>query len=325
MTNSDKRPRIAANTNQANYDSDDKLKGPVGGGVLPFTVFVDDNFHYKDSSARNKNGEYDTYDAAVAACKVIVDESLLENYVKGMSADDLYQRYMMFGEDPWVTPAPEGEHFSAWDYAKQQCVERAGALTNPSNVVNDWPLDLSGDNLLVALKIVQERFKDSIPPEMTMPVQPEDEEGPSGWDCVQAARFDMTPDELRELIRKRGPLPEELIRRIDRIFPVLTNLLGYVRSDESKSVRDAWIDGISAYLFPEIEVAWLEWMAETLVSFSRAEVETWEQFAEAFELLETRTKMSEADTIKEVNPRALTECQVIYLLALGKVKNNHLP
>ena len=90
---------------------------------MTYKVFVDDNFHYMDESERYGSGEYESYDVAITACKAIVDEFIAENYSEGMSADDLYAGYVMFGEDPFISPEPEGVHFSAWDYAKQRCSE----------------------------------------------------------------------------------------------------------------------------------------------------------------------------------------------------------
>ena len=42
----------------------------------PYTVFVDDNFHYMDESERYKLGEFADCASAMAACKQIVDEFL---------------------------------------------------------------------------------------------------------------------------------------------------------------------------------------------------------------------------------------------------------
>ena len=88
-----------------------------------FEVFVDDNFHYQDESERYKHGEYDTWEAAVAACKRLVDGELLHLYAPGDSALELYSSYTSFGEDPFIRPCPRGERFSAWEYARRRCDE----------------------------------------------------------------------------------------------------------------------------------------------------------------------------------------------------------
>ena len=88
-----------------------------------FAVFVDDNFHYQDESERYRLGEYETWEEAVAACRKLVDGSLLHLYKPGESAADLYFSYTSFGEDPFIRPSPRGERFSAWEYARQRCNE----------------------------------------------------------------------------------------------------------------------------------------------------------------------------------------------------------
>ncbi len=44
-----------------------------------YTVRVDDNFHYMDSSERYTAGEYDTWDEALAKAQSIVDDYLLRD------------------------------------------------------------------------------------------------------------------------------------------------------------------------------------------------------------------------------------------------------
>ena len=95
-----------------------------------FEVFVDDNFHYQDESERYKHGEYETWEAAVAACKRIVDGDLLHFHKPGESAAELYYSYTSFGEDPFIRPQPPGERFSAWDYARQRCDEICANAAN---------------------------------------------------------------------------------------------------------------------------------------------------------------------------------------------------
>lgn len=89
---------------------------------LPYTVYVDDNYHYQDEEHRHKLGEFASVDEAVAACKRIVDEYLQGAMEPGKSADDLYSSYVHFGENPFIAGA-DGVPFSAWSYAKQRCEE----------------------------------------------------------------------------------------------------------------------------------------------------------------------------------------------------------
>jgi len=90
---------------------------------MSFTVFVDDNFHYQDKSERYQLGEFDAYEAALVACQKIVDQYLASAFKEGMTAAELYQSYVSFGEDPFIVPKPEGADFSAWNYARRRCAE----------------------------------------------------------------------------------------------------------------------------------------------------------------------------------------------------------
>jgi hypothetical protein len=95
---------------------------------MAYIVYVDDNFHFMDESERYKLGEFATFEEAVRISKKIVDEFLLSGYKPGMTARQLYEGYMMFGEDPFIGgPAEKPYHFSAWEYAKRRCEE----LCNP--------------------------------------------------------------------------------------------------------------------------------------------------------------------------------------------------
>ena len=88
-----------------------------------YRVLVDDNFHYGDESERYEHGQFDTCESAIAACKRIVDEFLLDAYKAGMTPGELWQRYTGFGDDPFITSSGPRCVFSAWDYARQRCDE----------------------------------------------------------------------------------------------------------------------------------------------------------------------------------------------------------
>jgi hypothetical protein len=88
-----------------------------------YIVYVDDNYHYMDETERYKLGEYDTREAAVAACKAKVEE-YFERIEKGKySYEELWGGYMEYGEDPYISNEDIKDHFSAWEYAKQRCQE----------------------------------------------------------------------------------------------------------------------------------------------------------------------------------------------------------
>lgn len=89
-----------------------------------WTVYVDDNFHYMDEDERYVLGAFDSYEAALVACRKIVDEFLCDN--PASTADELYESFIQFGEDPWImgpATATEMPRFSARDYALQRCHE----------------------------------------------------------------------------------------------------------------------------------------------------------------------------------------------------------
>lgn len=93
--------------------------------VKKYTVYVDDNFHQGDEKERYKLGEYDTRAAALSACKARVEE-YFERIPKGRySFHELWQGYMLYGEDPFIVDDDDVKPFSAWEYAKQRCREHA--------------------------------------------------------------------------------------------------------------------------------------------------------------------------------------------------------
>jgi hypothetical protein len=94
-----------------------------------YKVLIDDNFHYMDESERVTHGVFATADEALAACRSIVDDFLTDALEPGMSATDLYERYVSFGDDPFIVPVDQKGApvaFSAWEYARQRCEKVAG-------------------------------------------------------------------------------------------------------------------------------------------------------------------------------------------------------
>ncbi|QKC82617.1 hypothetical protein EB232_14240 [Mesorhizobium sp. NZP2077] len=89
-----------------------------------YQVFVDDNFHYRDESHRYLDGQFATYDEAVAHCRAIVDGDLENAFKPGATAEERFATYSLFGLDPFIKTPPERRvdpPFSAWDYAKERC------------------------------------------------------------------------------------------------------------------------------------------------------------------------------------------------------------
>jgi hypothetical protein len=97
--------------------------------MAPYKVMVDDNFHYMDEDERWELGRFATAGEALAACRKLVDESLIEEYRDGATADQLFDRYTSFGDEPFVVAldgAPKVD-FSARTYAEQRARELAVA------------------------------------------------------------------------------------------------------------------------------------------------------------------------------------------------------
>jgi hypothetical protein len=100
---------------------EDSLNNELGN----YLVYVDDNFHYMDESYRYFAGAFGNFEEAVNFCKKILDDFLIKEYKNGMSADELYNHYTDFGEDPFIRsndPDFTGR-FSAWNYAKEKSAE----------------------------------------------------------------------------------------------------------------------------------------------------------------------------------------------------------
>ncbi len=100
-----------------------------------YTILVDDNFHYMDESERYTSGKFSSLDAAIEACRHIVDDFLEEN-CKGVrpTSDALYEHYVAFGPDPFIVsddPSPPPAPFSAWTYAREQCGRLGKPEINP--------------------------------------------------------------------------------------------------------------------------------------------------------------------------------------------------
>jgi hypothetical protein len=100
---------------------------------VPYTVCVDDNFHYMDESERYSLGEFATAAQAVETCQKIVDEFLRQGFKPGMKWQDLYEGYVGFGEDPFIVGEPP-VRFSAWDYARRRCVEMCAGGSPPETL-----------------------------------------------------------------------------------------------------------------------------------------------------------------------------------------------
>lgn len=92
---------------------------------MTYKVFIDDNFHFTDESERVEHGQFATIEEAVDACREIVNSSLASSYKPGMNSHELFNHYVSFGDDPWISSEDKSEKidFKARNYARIRCGE----------------------------------------------------------------------------------------------------------------------------------------------------------------------------------------------------------
>jgi hypothetical protein len=92
-----------------------------------YKVMVDDNFHYMDESERWELGVFASAEAALEACRRLVDRSLVDGYKAGATAAELFDHYKSFGDDPFIVALDDAPKpsFSAWTYAQARALELA--------------------------------------------------------------------------------------------------------------------------------------------------------------------------------------------------------
>jgi hypothetical protein len=88
---------------------------------MKFYLRIYDNFNYMEESEAYNHGQYETYADAMVGAKAIVEEFFVDNWKSGMTAENLFGQYCMYGEDPIILPNEHGEHprFSARRYAEE--------------------------------------------------------------------------------------------------------------------------------------------------------------------------------------------------------------
>lgn len=75
---------------------------------------------------RYELGEFSSAEAAVRACREVVDDFLDAHHEEGMSAEELFEQYTTFGEDPFIVSDDRDVAFSGWTYARKRCGEVCG-------------------------------------------------------------------------------------------------------------------------------------------------------------------------------------------------------
>ncbi len=98
----------------------------------PWKLLVNDNFN-SGETATVPVAAFDTVEETTAECRSRVDAWLETESVPGMSADQLFEHFVTFGEDPWILGGTlrDGVPFSAWDYARERChvICRSGGVS----------------------------------------------------------------------------------------------------------------------------------------------------------------------------------------------------
>ncbi len=88
-----------------------------------------------DESERYTFATFTSFEAAIDACRQIVDEFLDESLKEGpLSAEAMYKGYVACGPDPFIQTddtSVTGVPFSAWAYARELCSLRAAESGEP--------------------------------------------------------------------------------------------------------------------------------------------------------------------------------------------------
>jgi len=99
-----------------------------------YRVYVDDNFHFMDEDERWCLGEFSSYEDALVAARKIV-EDFFSDAKPGQTAEELYDGYTGFGDDPFIVAFGGADQpaslFSAWGYAKHLAGELERKLGVP--------------------------------------------------------------------------------------------------------------------------------------------------------------------------------------------------
>jgi hypothetical protein len=93
----------------------------------PFVVYCSHNCHYEDADEVFRQGAYPTFEAALAACKRMVDQELRNALKPGVlsraAPDELYEYYVAFGVDPFIEGPCNDRSFSSRNYARLRCAQ----------------------------------------------------------------------------------------------------------------------------------------------------------------------------------------------------------
>ncbi len=90
------------------------------GAISPVKVRVASNSAYGEEGYELR---FPDTESALAECRRIVDDFLLSAARPGLTSEELFKQYSLFGEDPYLVDGRAT--FSAWDYARERCQQLA--------------------------------------------------------------------------------------------------------------------------------------------------------------------------------------------------------
>jgi hypothetical protein len=75
---------------------------------MSYCVLLDENFHYQGPESRWTLGTFDTAEAAISACRKMVDDDLIILHESGMAADALLAGYRALSDEPFIVGGRRG-------------------------------------------------------------------------------------------------------------------------------------------------------------------------------------------------------------------------
>lgn len=87
--------------------------------MCAFKVLIFDNFHFTDEDGQYSGGTFETLEEALAKCRRVLEADLAHLYQEGMTAEDLFDAWMSFGDSACVL----GADFKPSDHVKMVAAE----------------------------------------------------------------------------------------------------------------------------------------------------------------------------------------------------------
>jgi hypothetical protein len=85
-----------------------------------YAVVLEEGSSCMGGDEREVDSTHETYEAAVARCRELVDESLERLAAKARTAEELLRTYLAVGPEPFTDPAGDPP-FVARRYAEERC------------------------------------------------------------------------------------------------------------------------------------------------------------------------------------------------------------